>query len=86
MESDALQHNWTNPFITEFHLKHNKKNKGWEEEKEDNNTDTTTSGKSINTSRGDKAMSERSSLTERIVEHDGWPEDMMEGVVAIFKL
>lgn len=45
MESDALQHNWTNPFITEFHLKHNKKNKGWEEEKEDNNTDTTTSGK-----------------------------------------
>lgn len=28
-------------------------------------------GKGNNTSQGDKAMSERSSLTERIVEHDG---------------
>lgn len=27
MESHALQHNWTTTFITECHLKHNKKSK-----------------------------------------------------------
>lgn len=42
MESYALQHNWTTPFITEYNLKHNKKNEGREKQKEENNTDTTT--------------------------------------------
>ncbi|KAJ5196617.1 hypothetical protein N7449_007096 [Penicillium cf. viridicatum] len=54
------------------------------EKKEENNTTPPPVGKGEG-SRGEKAMSELS-LTERIVEHDGWPGDMMEGVMATVNL
>lgn len=33
MESHALQHHWTAAFITEYHIKDNKENKGWEKKR-----------------------------------------------------
>ncbi|KAJ5955523.1 hypothetical protein N7501_009802 [Penicillium viridicatum] len=97
MESHALQHHWTTAFITGCHFKDNKENKGWERKKKTTIPTPRPAGKGeeiqvaihlsgINTSEGDKATSELLSRTERIVEHDGWYGDMMEGVVVTVKL